>query len=229
RPPFGRRSKQTRPGRVTCSPRPSCGTSTRAVATGRPPPTGPTASPRSSSKNAAWPACRSWPTSKSAGEAERASELASGRPRASAENRCRDTGPRRRLLEEVRPTATCCENRLVGRTSRASAENLCRVTGPRRRLLEEVRPTATCCENRLVGRTSRASAENLCRDTGPRRRLLEEVRPTATCCENRLVGRTSLGGQPKSLRAVTAPLDQSVDRSSAACDLCRRAACRPNL
>ena len=44
-------------------------------------------------------------------------------PRASAENLCRDTGPRRRLLEEVRPTATCCENRLVGRTSRAEPYN----------------------------------------------------------------------------------------------------------
>src|SRR5438132_13172458 len=81
-------------------------------------------------------------------------------PRASAENLCRDTGPRRRLLEEVRPTATCCENRLVGRTSRASAENLCRDTGPRRRLLAEVRPTATWRENRLVGRTSRGGPAN---------------------------------------------------------------------
>ena len=75
------RPRSTRPARATSSPRRSCGTCTKAVAIGARPPTGPTASPRSSSKSAAWPACPNWPKSKSAGAAARASEHASGHDR----------------------------------------------------------------------------------------------------------------------------------------------------
>ena len=49
------------------------------------------------------------------------------RPRASAENALRNAGPGQRLLEEVRPTATRAENRLVGRTSGVSPLEAVRV------------------------------------------------------------------------------------------------------